>query len=179
MLSAPAKNSDIFLGRIVKPFGIRGELKFVTSDDFWDDVFDSEALLLRRQTDDGWTREPVNIERVRAHGNHWVLKLKNVDDRNGAEEEVGGELVIDAGSLDVPLPEYELPYYLVGSVVKTEDGTRLGELTSVMFSSAHRVYEVTDGDRTLLIPEVPEFIVARDAENGEVTVRPIPGLLDD
>jgi hypothetical protein len=30
----------------------------------------------------------------------------------------------------------------------------------------------------VLIPAVPAFVVARDEEKGEITIKPIPGLLD-
>jgi hypothetical protein len=30
----------------------------------------------------------------------------------------------------------------------------------------------------VLIPAVPAFVVGRDEERGEITIRPIPGLID-
>lgn len=179
VLSESKASSTIYLGRLVKPFGIKGELKFVASDDFWTDVLRSKKLVLYRQADKTIEKRPVVIERSREHGNNYVVKIKGIDDRNGAESEVGSELFVDTGQLDVSLPDRELPFQIVGSTVKTEEGRILGEIVSVQFSAAHPVYEVEGEDGAVLIPAVPEFIIDRNEDNGEITIRTIPGLLDE
>jgi 16S rRNA processing protein RimM len=171
--------TSIYLGSFVKPFGIKGELKFVGSDDFWSDVLRSKRLELHRWVDDRVERRPAVIERSRPHGNNYVVKLEGVDDRDGAELEVGGELFIDSDVLDVDLPDRELPYQVVGRMVKTEDGRVVGSIKSMLFSAAHPVYVVDSGDGEVMIPAVPEFVVARDNETGEITIRPIPGLFEE
>jgi len=62
--------------------------------------------------------------------------------------------------------------------VRTEDGREIGTITGVITSTAQAIYQVTGETGTVLIPAVPAFIIARDSERGEMTVRPIPGLLD-
>lgn len=174
-----SKASRIFLGRFVKPFGIKGELKFVGSDDFWGDTLRSRRLELRRIVDGDVEKRPARIERSRPHGNNYVVKLEGIDDRNGAESEVGTELFIDGEELDVDLPDHELPFQVVGLTVKTEEGRVIGQIKSVIFSAAHPVYQVQGEAGDVMIPAVPEFVVARDEDAGEITIRPIPGLLDE
>lgn len=171
-------STNIYLGRLAKPFGIKGEFKFVESDDFWAGVLDSKRLVLQRLENGHTDRRPIEVERFRQHGAHFVVKLCGIDDRTLAEEVVGGELFVDAEHLDVDLPDYELPFQIVGSTVKTEDGRVVGEVKAVMFSAAHAVYEVEGEDGDVLIPAVPEFVVGRDREKGEITIRTIPGLID-
>jgi 16S rRNA processing protein RimM len=176
-----SRTSAIYLGRFVKAFGIKGELKFVGSEDFWDDALRSQRLEVRGPTDDGAVeRRPIKIERSRPHGNNYVVKLDGVDDRDGAEQEIGGELFVDSDTLDVDLPDKELPYQVVGLTVKTEDGEVVGRIRSVIFSAAHPVYDVEGPDGgDVMIPAVSEFVVKKDEEAGEITIRPIPGLLDE
>jgi len=171
--------TSIYLGNFVKPFGIKGELKFVGSDDFWSDVLRSKRLVLHGGVVDRVERRPAVIERSRPHRNNYVVKLEGVDDRDGAELQVGGELFIDSDALDVDLPDRELPYQVVGRMVKTEDGRVVGSIKSMLFSAAHPVYVVDSGDGEVMIPAVPEFVVARDNETGEITIRPIPGLFEE
>lgn len=173
-----SRASRVYLGRFVKPFGIKGELKFVGSDDFWVDVLRSRRLELCRLVDDDVETRPVEVEYSRPHGNNYVVKLVGIDDRNGAETEVDSELFIDSDDLDVDLPDRELPFQVVGMTVKTENGRVVGRIKSVLFSSAHPVYEVQGEDGEVMIPAVSEFIVGRDDEAEEITIRPIPGLLD-
>jgi 16S rRNA processing protein RimM len=172
-------NVLVFLGRLVKPFGIKGELKFVGSYDFWDDALRSKRIIMQREVGEDVQARPVSIERARPHGDNYVVKLEGVDDRNGAEAAVGAELFFDPSTLDVALPDRELPFQIVGSRVKTEDGEVIGMISDIMFSAAHPLYEVSRESGKVLIPAVPEFVVDRDRAHGEITIRAIPGLLDD
>ena len=177
-MTIAVKKESLFLGSFVKPFGIRGELKFVGSENFWPGIFESNQLELLHEEDGKVISVPVRFESARPHGENFVVKLEHVIDRTGAELEVGGELFIDPDQIDVDLPDEELPFQVIGSVVKLENGTTLGTITSVIFSAAHGVYEIEGDNGVVLIPAVDEFIVGRDYERGELTVRPIPGLVE-
>lgn len=169
---------DIFLGRIVKAFGIRGELKFHPSDDFWEDVLESRRLMVHWPAAAGEKSQLV-IDRSRPHGNNYVVKIKGIDDRNAAEDLVGGTVFIAENDLDVDPPKKLLPFQVVGMTVKDEEGEVLGEVDSVIYSSAHDVYEVKGAKRSFMVPAVPEFVVSVDEAGREMTIRPIPGLFGD
>jgi len=170
---------EVFLGRFVKAFGIKGELKLYASDDFWFEAMGSRQLFVARDTGDDVVRRPVRVEYAKPHQKQYIVKLEGIDDRGEAEAEVGSDLFLDLAGLDVALPDRELPYQVMGMRVRTEDGRELGRITAVLLSSAQGVYEVTGPAGTVLIPAVPAFIVARDSERGEMTVRPIPGLIPE
>lgn len=178
MNQGPKAPRDVFLGRFVKPHGIRGELKLYASDDFWFEVLESGELFVSRTEGDDVVRRPVRVEYAQPHQKQYIVKLEGVDDRSEAEAEVGADLFIDMSRLDVDLPERELPFQVMGMEVRTEDGRELGRVTGVLLSAAQSVYEVTGESGRVLIPAVPAFIIARDSERGVLTVRPIPGLLD-
>jgi 16S rRNA processing protein RimM len=179
-MTEPGASEDIYLGRFVRPHGIRGELKLYASEDFWFEVLQSNQLYVERtQADGDVVKYPVHVESARPHGKQFVLKLEGVDDRSRAEEEVGASLFVDAAELDVDLPDHELPFQVTGMVVRTEDGRELGRVTAVLDSPGQRVYEVTGDNGVVLIPAVPAFIVGRDDARGEMTIRPIPGLIDE
>jgi 16S rRNA processing protein RimM len=169
---------EIFLGRFVRAHGIRGELKLYASEDFWFEVLESEHLFVERTVDGEPQRRSVHIEDARPQSTQFVLKLEGIDDRNRAEEEVGADLFVDATHLDVDLPDRELPFQVTGMLVRTEEGRVLGHVTGVLDSPGQRVYEVTGDAGVVLIPAVPAFVVGRDEEKGEMTIRPIPGLID-
>jgi len=171
--------TDIFLGRIVKAFGIRGELKFHPSDDFWAEVLDSGKLELYSDNSGKRTKVPFALARKRPHGTSYVVKLKGIDDRNRAEELVGSELFVDTDTLDVELPDQLLPFQVVGMKVKDEAGEVLGRVSRIVYSAAHDVYEVERDAGTFMVPAIPEFIVNLDVDEGEITIRPLPGLIED
>ena len=167
---------EVFLGRFVKAFGIRGELKLYASDDFWFDALESQRLFVARDGDE--EKRGVVVEYAQPHQKQFIVKLEGIDDRNDAEREVGAGLFIDIQSLDVELPDHELPFQVMGMHVRTEDGRDIGHITGVIGSSAQNVYEVTGETGKVLIPAVDAFIIERNFDDGEMTVRPIPGLLD-
>jgi 16S rRNA processing protein RimM len=168
----------IHLGRFVKAFGIKGELKLYASDDFWPEAFESEQLFIARESDVENERSVV-IEYGKPHGGQYIVKLEGVDDRNDAEEIVGEDLFIDGEEIDVPKPEHELPHQVMGMTVRTEEGRVIGKVTNVLVGPAQSVYEVTGDDgKVALIPAVPAFVVARDEAKREIVIRLIPGLID-
>ncbi len=177
-MTAASENETLYLGRFVKPHGIRGELKLYASEDFWFEVLESRELFAERATEDDVERYPVRVERARPHGAQYVLKIEGIDDRNEAQLEVGAELFVDLTRLDVELPDRELPFQVIGMNVRTDDGRPIGTITAVLDSPGQRVYEVTGESGVVLIPAVPAFVVGRDEERGEMTIRPIPGLID-
>jgi 16S rRNA processing protein RimM len=169
--------SEVFLGRFVKAFGIKGELKLYAAGDFWIEALASQRLFVARDADT--ERRNVTVEYAQAHQKQYIVKLEGVEDRRGAEQEVGAYLFIDIEEPDVALPDYELPFQVMGMHVKTEDGRDIGHITDVIASPGQNVYEVTaESGGKVLIPAVDAFIVARNFDDGEMTVRPIPGLLD-
>ena len=178
-MSAPVPDPEIYLGRLTKAFGIKGEIKFVASDDFWMDVLKSEQLVMQQLRDGELHRRPVHITHFRPHSSHFVVRIEGIEDRNGAEDIGGSELFVDVTDLDVELPDSELPFQVVGRKVRLEDGRELGTVTSVIFSAAHPVYEVTGKDGVTLIPAIPQFVVENDEAEGVITIRPMPGLIDE
>lgn len=170
---------DIFLGGITKPFGIKGEVKFNPSPDFWEDTLSSQELVLRIDTESGVENRTFSIERSRPHGNVYVLKLEGVDDRNAAEAIVGAEFFLPADKIDVELPERAMPFQVIGCQMKTEAGEVVGEVAGLLFSPAHDIFEVTGKNGTILVPAVPEFVSKLDIERGEIIIKPQPGLLED
>ena len=64
---------------------------------------------------------------------------------------------------------------MIGASVVDESGTEIGKLAEVLDMPAGNVY-VVRGEREILIPAVPEFVLNTDAENAVVTVRLIEGM---
>lgn len=172
------ERTDLFLGRLVKPFGIKGEVKLYPSDDFWDGVLESGELQLVADTDGNLSRRRLAIERFRRHGKFYLVKFEGVDDRNGAESLVNTELFLPLDKIDVALPDRIMPFQIIGCKARTEDGAGIGTITDILFTPAHPIYEITGESNVSLVPAVPEFITGVDLDAGEVVVRPIPGLLD-
>ena len=56
-----------------------------------------------------------------------------------------------------------------------EQGTKLGVLKDILSPSRQQVY-VVEGERQILIPAVPEFILETNVDGGYIKVRLIEGM---
>lgn len=122
----------------------------------------------------------LRIESERPHGGRLCVHFAGIHDRTAAESLTG--LLLEAERGDDERPEDPDEYYddaLVGLVVVTEAGERVGEVTEVLHLPSQDVLAVrAAGDREILIPFVSEIVPTVDLRARRVTVRPPEGLLD-
>ena len=106
----------------------------------------------------------------------WIARFKDLTDRTGAEALHGCSVFIKENER-AALSEGE--YYvdqLLGLDVVADTGRSFGKLSDVLTSPAHDVY-VTD--MGAMIPVAGDYIISIDLESKKITVRDVPGLIDD
>jgi len=166
----------VTIGKILKPRGLRGELKimlFAASPDRfvrldWVYVESPSGSVHQRR-----------VTRVRQHGRFFSLKLEGIDTIEEAEVLRNGFLLIDRSEVP-PLPEGSFYVFeLIGMEVRTETGRRIGEIQEVLELPANDVYVVRDEDRELLIPAVRDIVREIDTSSGVMVVDGRKGLLGD
>ena len=156
----------IEIGRIVNTHGIKGELKLLPHEESPEDLRGLSALFV-----DGRERK---IRSARVHKGALLVTLEGVEDVNAAMRYKGRRVFIDRA--DAPLPEGG--YFIqdiIGARVVSESGGEIGVLAEVIDAPAGMVY-VVRGETEHLIPAVPEFILAADADAGIITARLIEGM---
>ena len=151
----------IVIGEILKPQGIRGEVKVRP---LLDDPADIRAF---KRVFVGGTEHKVLS--ARAGGGFAFLALSGVADRNAAELLRGKQ--IEALRSDAPAPK-EGRYYIVdiiGCDAVTESGERIGEITDVL--PAHTdIYVLKNGEKEYMFPAAEGVILGADIEKKTVTV---------
>ena len=161
------KNNDLLeCGKIVNTHGIRGEVKIIPWADSPEFICDLSAIYI-----DG---KAVKIRNARVHKGNVIALLEGIDDVNTAM--LLKEKVVFMSRDDVELPEGS--FYLadiIGLDVITEDGTKLGTLKEILSPSLQQVYVIT-GEREIMIPAVPEFILETNVDGGYIKVRLIDGM---
>lgn len=160
--------NDFFeLGRVLKPQGIRGELK---TELYTDDLERVDALPYVF-TGDSAPLQKIGVRSARTDGRFAYLVLDGISDRNAAEKMRGAALYIDRANA-APIPEGA--FYisdLVGLPVSTDEGVPLGVLKDILQTGAADVYVVerTDDD-DLLFPAADGVFVERSPEAGRIIV---------
>ena len=152
-------------GKITNTHGVRGEVRITP----WAD----SAAFLRRFSVFYIDGQPVRVASSRVHKSQLIAKLEGVDDVNAAMALKNRVICIDRADAKLPKGRFFVQD-LLGLPVHSDDGADLGTLADVLELPQGNVY-VVRGAREILIPDVPEFILDIDAENG-LTVHLIEGM---
>ena len=152
----------LIIGEVLKPQGIRGELKVKTFTDFPEDIKEFGTVYI----DD----KPYKILsfRVGPDGAAYI-GLRGIPDRNAAELMRGKKLEGDRE--DAP-PLEEGRYYVVdilGLNCETEEGVFLGVVKNIVNLSSD-VYTLEKDGKEILFPSVNGVIVKVDIDGGKIVV---------
>lgn len=171
-----AEKDHVVIGRIVKPHGIRGEVKVYPLTDVPDRFEQLEEVWLNLP---GTGLTGMVVEGCRYQGEMVILALENVETRDQAAALAGLELFIP--SEDSPaLPEGVYYWHqIIGMEVRTDLGRILGTIVEIMETGSNDVYVVKDGPREYLVPAIPHVIGEVDVHGKRMTIHPIPGMLDE
>jgi 16S rRNA processing protein RimM len=165
----------VTIGQIKKPHGVKGSLKVepLTNDPSRFKLLDKIYL-----TFDEKVRKKFSIVQAQIGPQFVYLTLDQITNRDEAEKFRSAYIEIPQ---DESLPLLQNEHYnfeLVGFLVKTNDGKEIGTLKEVQSYPAHDMYIVKTGSKEILIPAVPEIVVAVKADTKEIIIDPIEGLLD-
>ncbi len=163
------------IGRIVGPFGIRGELKVFSLTDIPDRFTTIDNLYL------GDERTPHQIKSVRPYkGELVVMKLLGIDDATTAEKLRNQELYIPVDALATLPPDSYYQHDIIGLQVLLLSGKEVGTITDIMSAGGNDVYVINAANgKQVLVPAVKEFIKQVDLIRHVMYIDPIKGLLDD
>jgi 16S rRNA processing protein RimM len=154
------------LGRVLKPQGIRGEVKI---DAYTDDMGRFAYLDHVYIKQDSEMRK-VAVQSKRADKTFAYLKLEGTDDRNAAEALRGTILFIDRQNA-AQLPEGS--YYIedmIGLLVVDTKGNELGRLCEIIKTGGTDVFRVESTRGILMFPSVPHVVLHTDVESGRILV---------
>ena len=158
------------VGKVTGAHGIMGEVRVQP----W---ADSPEFLCRFPTlyvDK--THWPIQVERARVHKNMVIMKFHGVTDVPSALAMRNAILYIDRKDARLPEGSFFLADLMGLEVREADTGRVLGRVDDVLTLPANNVYVVRGGEREIMIPAVPQFIVRTDPEAGLLEVRLIEGL---
>ncbi|MGQ9523657.1 MAG: ribosome maturation factor RimM [Armatimonadota bacterium] len=161
----------VVIGKVVSPFGNKGELKVLPLTDFPDRFLRMEQV--RLSLPDGTERTAATVG-ARLHNGFVLLKIEGCATISDAEALRDAHIVVPAEER-MPLPQDS--YYvddIVGLRVITEDGTDVGVIRDVYQGPANDAYDTG----RYLIPALKQVVLKVDLRAGIMVIRPIPGMLD-
>jgi len=164
------------VGRIVKPFGIRGELAVESLADSPDRFRTLREVYLGP---DAETAHPERITRASIEPRGVRISLASVTDRTAAEQVAGNFLFVDARHrVKLPRGRYFV-HQVVGLTVLDQEERVVGRIREILKLPAHDVYVVERHGREIMIPAVKQFVLSIKPEAGVVRVRLIEGMVEE
>lgn len=175
-----AENSQphyLILGEVLRPHGVRGELRIRILTDYPERVSKIKTVYLGRDPME-FDADAYSVQASRIHQDYLLLKLKEIPDRNEAELLRGLYVMVDFDNA-VPLDEDEFYLYeVIGLKAYTNEGEWLGTVNNVIETGANDVYVVSGSSHgELLLPVHEETLVDIDFEEGKITLKLPDGLL--
>lgn len=154
------------MGRILKPQGIRGEVKISAYTDDMERFEYLSHVFFKKDS----KMQKTAVQSKRTDASFAYLKLEGIDDRNAAEAMRGEVLYIDRASA-ARLPEGS--HYIqdmIGLLVVDTQGCELGRLDEVIKTGASDVLCVTGNGCRMMFPSVPHVVLETDVEAGRILV---------
>ena len=153
-------------GQIVNTHGVRGEVRIVPWADSPEFLCQFSTLYI-----DG---APRRVLSSRVHKGSVIARLDGMDTVEQAMLLRDKTVQISRADAKLPKGTFFLAD-IIGLKVVDEEGRTLGARKEVLSPSVQQVY-VVDGEREILIPAVPEFILETNIEGGYIRVRLIEGM---
>lgn len=165
----------VAVGKIVKPFGVRGDVRVLSLSDVPGRLQGLKQVML--VAPDGRTVS-ASVVRLREERGGFVVGFDVFSTPEEAAAFRGGLIQIARGQAP-PLPEGQ--YYecdLIGMTVRDEAGLVLGTLEEIVATGGHPVFAVRREGKEVLIPATRSVVASVDVAGRTMTVRGIEELLD-
>lgn len=181
VLSSDGKNPEltadhIQIGEIVKPHGIRGEVKVYVYSERPENFRTYKKVVLQDKGGSG--AEIYKIIKSREHGKLAILQLDGITTREAAADLQGNTVWLPKDDFQKLDSEEYYWHQLEGLAVITESGRELGKVARLFSTQAHDILVVAGTGHEYMVPVTADIIRSIDELEGKLVIAPPPGLLE-
>lgn len=145
----------VVVGKIGAPYGVRGWVKIHSFTEPLSNLFAYPLLLETHK--EGW--QPIEIEQYKEHGDGYIAKFVDVEDRDQAALITNAQLAVYRESLPELEPEQYYFADLFGLKVYNQDHIELGLVVDFFATGANDVMLVQGAKKEYLIPFVLDMYI--------------------
>ena len=167
------KKEYLECGKILSPHGVRGLIKVESWCDSPEVLITQKRVFLAAG---GGFRE-MRIESCVRHAEHLLMSLSGICDRETVQAMKNTVLYLKREDIPREDGSYFLQDIIGLPAYDADTGELIGTVEDITDSPRNRLFVINTGDRSSLVPDVPEFIKEIDEDRG-VFIRPIPGLIN-
>lgn len=171
-----ADTETVLVGRVLRPHGLRGEVKIEVLSDVAE-RFDAGRELWWVKP--GTPRRRLRISTFRAIRGGALLGFEGLASREDSEALRGGRLEVGVGEVPAAPAGCYYHFELIGCRCFDAEHGELGEVVDVLEDGGGDLLRLLQADGlSLLVPFVGDFLVAVDVEAGRIDLRLPPGLVE-
>ncbi len=170
-----SKRDYLIIGRVVKPFGLKGELKLLPITDNIERFRNIKKIYLKEEQD----FKGVEVEKTRINNSVIIIKLKGFDSKLVVEPLRDRYFYVSRGQA-VKLKEGSYYYYdILNCTVKDLNGEIIGKVFDIQNAGSCDVYFVRSfgEEQEYQIPAVSDVIKKIDIGHKEIVIDVIDGLM--
>ena len=169
------RQEDVFcIGKIAKPHGLQGEVRFMFTSDAWDTeqceylICEVDGILV-----------PFYIEEYRFKSDDVAfVKFEDIDSVDAVKFLVGCNVYMERKYIVETDEELPLDYFIGYSVVDVHDGTMIGEITDIDDNTENWLFLVRRADgEEVMIPAHEDLIAEINQEESILKVDLPDGLI--
>jgi 16S rRNA processing protein RimM len=165
----------ITIGKAVKPFGVKGEMKIELMTDFPGRF---KGLVRVYLVSPEGEEIVCNVKSVRYAGEAPLLLFEGYDSPEKAKA-LNGWLIKVPEEDAVSLPEGQYyRYELIGMEVLSESGEKLGAIVDIFETGSNDVYVMKRGSKEVYLPATKEVIKRVDRKAKQMVIHLMDGLLE-
>lgn len=157
----------VVVGRVAKPFGLKGWSRIISFTDPPDNILDYRPWALAKgrelESETGWVQ--VEDVQTKCRSGGFLAQIGKCRSRTDAEGIAGRLIGVPRTALPTTKSDEYYWFELQGTKVANLRGQDLGRVDEVFDSGAHSVLRIETENNDLMIPLVPEII--REVKPGE------------
>ncbi len=176
-------NNFIAIGRIVKPIGIKGNLKIIPLTDFPERFKELKKISLYNEKESKFFLNrfedsfEFSISECRIYNGYLNIRFIGYDNIDDSKKLIGAIVMIDEKHR-MKLNEGSFYFYeLVGMVIFNNE-VSIGTVDSIVNYGSGDLFNIKHNGKELLIPFQKEFVKNIDIKNKRIDVDLIEGFLD-
>ena len=171
--SADSTDSLVAIGRILRPFGIRGEVRVEPLSDVPERFQRLELLRDVRLVTPSGKVVVTSVTRAWAHGGGYVLAFEGLSTPEQAAVFRGGFIKIPMDRVPALPPDQYYQFELIGLTVLDQTGRTLGKLGEVLETGSNAVFVVHGPEGETLLPATRHVVTRVDLRQRTMTVRTV------
>jgi len=167
------------VGQVRRAHGVRGALAVEPLVDAPDAIFASGAVIIAGDRQGKPSPEgELHIEDGRPMNREWLVKVREIGDRDAADVWRGRYLLVDEAELPRPTEDQVYIYALIGMRVEVEGQGLVGHVRDVYDAPQGLLIEVETATGKPLVPWRPEIVSRVDEATRTIVLKPLEGLLE-